>query len=295
MALRKGLRRALLGCGVALTAGAFAPAGAEAHPCAGPRPWRPRAFLSLHTSGWAGMYPTAVSEHECAGEGGAVAAQFESVTSAADPVEDATSTHERSANITPIGYSARVVPTSGTGSGFINSDLAFQGKYAYQGTYNGFRVLDVSNPRDPRQVAQLHGLHHGPGRRRRLQEHARALVGLAGLRRRRRDPVLRRRARRRRASRASTSSTSPTPRRRRSSAACGWPRPATRPARRPAAARTPRPPCRTRRAATCTSTTAARAAPAPASRSSRSSSRTRRTPSRCAARTRSASATTTRS
>ena len=29
MALRKGLRRALLGCGVALTAGAFAPAGAS--------------------------------------------------------------------------------------------------------------------------------------------------------------------------------------------------------------------------------------------------------------------------
>ena len=154
------------------------------------------SFLSLHTSGWAGLYPTAVNEHECAGEGGAVAAQFEALTSAADPVEDATSTHERSANITPIGYSARVVPTSGTGSGFINSDLAFQGKYAYQGTYNGFRVLDVSNPREPRAGPQLHGLHHGPGRRRRLQEHPRALVGLAGLRRRRRDAVLRRRARR---------------------------------------------------------------------------------------------------
>ncbi len=84
-------------------------------------------------------------------------------TSAADPVEDATSTHERSANITPIGYSARVVPTSGTGSGFINSDLAFQGKYAYQGTYNGFRVLDVSNPREPRQAFNYTGCTTGQG------------------------------------------------------------------------------------------------------------------------------------
>ena len=52
-------------------------------------------------------------------------------------------------NLTPIGYSARVVPTSGTGSGSINSDLAFQGNYAYQGTYTGFRILDISNPADP--------------------------------------------------------------------------------------------------------------------------------------------------
>ena len=63
MALRKGLRRALLGCGVALTAGAFAPAGAEAHPCAGSTVVEASSFLSLHTSGWAGMYPTAVGEH----------------------------------------------------------------------------------------------------------------------------------------------------------------------------------------------------------------------------------------
>ena len=57
-------------------------------------------------------------------------------------------------------------------------------------------------------------------------------------------------------------------------AAPRWPPPATRPARRQAAARTPRPPSRTRPAATCTSTTAVRAAPATASTSSASSSRT---------------------
>ena len=65
--------------------------------------------------------------------------------------------------MTPIGYSARVVPTSGTGSGVINSDLAFQGKYAYQGTYTGFRDLDIANPRDPMQVLNYTGCTTGQG------------------------------------------------------------------------------------------------------------------------------------
>jgi len=30
--------------------------------------------------------------------------------------------------------------------GVTNSDLAFSGKYAIQGSYNGFQVYDVSNP-----------------------------------------------------------------------------------------------------------------------------------------------------
>jgi hypothetical protein len=33
------------------------------------------------------------------------------------------------------------------------SDLAFQGRYAYAGTYTGFRVIDVSNPASATQVA----------------------------------------------------------------------------------------------------------------------------------------------
>ncbi|HET6359317.1 hypothetical protein [Streptomyces sp.] len=36
-----------------------------------------------------------------------------------------------------------------------NSDLAFQGKYAYAGNYDGFRIFDISNPKAPTTVAQV--------------------------------------------------------------------------------------------------------------------------------------------
>ncbi|WP_267243346.1 LVIVD repeat-containing protein [Streptomyces sp. PR69] len=36
-----------------------------------------------------------------------------------------------------------------------NSDLAFQGRYAYAGNYDGFRIFDISDPKSPRTVAQV--------------------------------------------------------------------------------------------------------------------------------------------
>ncbi|MCP9993650.1 MULTISPECIES: LVIVD repeat-containing protein [Streptomyces] len=36
-----------------------------------------------------------------------------------------------------------------------NSDLAFQGKYAFAGNYDGFRIFDISNPEKPETVAQV--------------------------------------------------------------------------------------------------------------------------------------------
>ncbi|WP_407109916.1 LVIVD repeat-containing protein [Streptomyces sp. DSM 116494] len=36
-----------------------------------------------------------------------------------------------------------------------NSDLAFQGRYAFAGNYDGFRIFDIRNPRAPRTVAQV--------------------------------------------------------------------------------------------------------------------------------------------
>ncbi|AWI27591.1 LVIVD repeat-containing protein [Streptomyces tirandamycinicus] len=36
-----------------------------------------------------------------------------------------------------------------------NSDLAFQGRYAFAGNYDGFRIFDIRNPRDPKTVAQV--------------------------------------------------------------------------------------------------------------------------------------------
>ncbi|MFB7513637.1 LVIVD repeat-containing protein [Streptomyces sp. NPDC056144] len=37
----------------------------------------------------------------------------------------------------------------------LNTDLAFQGKYAFAGNYDGFRIFDISNPKDPKTVAQV--------------------------------------------------------------------------------------------------------------------------------------------
>ncbi|MFI7009519.1 LVIVD repeat-containing protein [Streptomyces sp. NPDC050145] len=36
-----------------------------------------------------------------------------------------------------------------------NSDLAFQGKYAFAGNYDGFRIFDISDPKAPKTVAQV--------------------------------------------------------------------------------------------------------------------------------------------
>ncbi|MDT0429842.1 MULTISPECIES: LVIVD repeat-containing protein [Streptomyces] len=37
----------------------------------------------------------------------------------------------------------------------LNTDLAFQGDYAFAGNYDGFRIFDISNPKKPRTVAQV--------------------------------------------------------------------------------------------------------------------------------------------
>ncbi len=39
--------------------------------------------------------------------------------------------------------------------GALNSDLAFQGKYAYAGNYNGFAIYDISKPGQVEQVTQV--------------------------------------------------------------------------------------------------------------------------------------------
>ncbi|KJY44730.1 hypothetical protein VR46_18825, partial [Streptomyces sp. NRRL S-444] len=39
--------------------------------------------------------------------------------------------------------------------GVINTDLAFQGRYAYAGNYNGFTIYDIANPKAPKTVSQV--------------------------------------------------------------------------------------------------------------------------------------------
>jgi len=59
-----------------------------------------------------------------------------------------------SQNMHPVGYSPRVVPLDNAepGAGVFNSDLAFWGKLAYQGTYEGFRIIDITEPDNPMEV-----------------------------------------------------------------------------------------------------------------------------------------------
>jgi hypothetical protein len=46
-------------------------------------------------------------------------------------------------------------PAPAPGSGFTNSDLAFQGTHAWVGNYNGFNTYDIENPRRPRLLASI--------------------------------------------------------------------------------------------------------------------------------------------
>jgi len=47
------------------------------------------------------------------------------------------------------------LPKEGAFAGSVNSDLAFQGRYAFAGNYNGFAVFDIGNPRRPKLVSQV--------------------------------------------------------------------------------------------------------------------------------------------
>jgi LVIVD repeat-containing protein len=140
---RKGIAGLSLVIGV-IALGAFTPS-AVAHPCA----TNVTAMSLTSAISWTGL-PTA-EDMECQYvEMGAALAE-DTTTAAADPVGDATASFTRSANMTPISFSERAVLPFTLNASF-NSDLAFQGKHAYQGTYDGFRILDFTDPANPTQI-----------------------------------------------------------------------------------------------------------------------------------------------
>jgi hypothetical protein len=69
-------------------------------------------------------------------------------------VERATATFTFTDNLRPIGFSSRSVPTDNfrPRQGIFNSDLAFWGETAVQGTYAGFRLIDIDDPDDPEEI-----------------------------------------------------------------------------------------------------------------------------------------------
>lgn len=76
------------------------------------------------------------------------------LSASAAPVDDATSTFTYTKNMHPLGYSARQIPLDNTqpGQSSFNSDLAFWGRTAVQGTYAGFRLVNVSDPENPVEI-----------------------------------------------------------------------------------------------------------------------------------------------
>ena len=72
----------------------------------------------------------------------------------ANPRVDVVSDWAVSDNLTAVGFSPNPVPLDNTvpGNGVFNSDLAFQGDTVVQGTYSGFRLIDVTYPSRPREI-----------------------------------------------------------------------------------------------------------------------------------------------
>ncbi|MGH3060933.1 MAG: LVIVD repeat-containing protein [Gaiellaceae bacterium] len=69
-------------------------------------------------------------------------------------VEEATSTYVYTQNMHPQGFSPFANTPNLPGLTFTaNSDLAFWGKLAFQGHYEGFRILNIAAPARPKQIS----------------------------------------------------------------------------------------------------------------------------------------------
>ena len=68
--------------------------------------------------------------------------------------------YDKSDNMRFVGFSAR--PAAGSLSE-ANSDIAFQGNRAYQGTFPGFRILDISNASKPKELIDYTNCRHPSG------------------------------------------------------------------------------------------------------------------------------------
>jgi hypothetical protein len=69
------------------------------------------------------------------------------LTASGPPKVDAVSSFTYTSNLTPLGFSPRPNPAPGV----FNSDLAFWGDWAFQGTYDGFRIIDIDYPSRPKE------------------------------------------------------------------------------------------------------------------------------------------------
>jgi hypothetical protein len=65
-------------------------------------------------------------------------------------------TDPRTSNLQPLGHIFEPAVLGGFGGANpdINTDIAFQGKYAYQGNWDGFSIRDISSAHNPRTVSR---------------------------------------------------------------------------------------------------------------------------------------------
>ncbi|GAB4430210.1 MAG: hypothetical protein OHK0015_15050 [Chloroflexi bacterium OHK40] len=92
-----------------------------------------------------------------------LAVPFGGATVLAASAGAAVGTFSYTPNLHPLGFSDRVVPLDNNvpGQSIINSDLAFWGRLAFQGTYDGFRIIDISSPSNPFEIINYTGCSGG--------------------------------------------------------------------------------------------------------------------------------------
>ena len=70
------------------------------------------------------------------------------------------SEYDKTDNMRFVGFSERQAVGSLSEA---NSDIAFQGTRAYQGTFPGFRIIDISNPSKPEEIVNYTDCRHPSG------------------------------------------------------------------------------------------------------------------------------------
>ncbi len=70
------------------------------------------------------------------------------LTASGPPKVPAVDSFDYTDNLRPLGFSARPNPAAGV----FNSDLAFWGDIAFQGTYDGWRAIDINFPSRPKEI-----------------------------------------------------------------------------------------------------------------------------------------------
>ena len=77
------------------------------------------------------------------------------------PPDDGGANFATSRNMRLMGFSARPIPPNTFAQ--FSSDLAFWGDRAYQGTWSGFRIIDIDDPRNPTELIDYRDCAHPSG------------------------------------------------------------------------------------------------------------------------------------